>query len=53
MVKTYLTNYFTFGDVVSLYFLVGKESLLCYADELGIKERVSHLIDKIENREGG
>lgn len=37
--KDFFANYFTFDDLVSLYFLLGKESLLRYADELGIKRK--------------
>lgn len=48
LVKTYLSNYFTFGDIVSLYLLAGKESLLEYTGELGVRDRVSKLVDKVE-----
>lgn len=48
LVKTYLTNYFTFGDIVSLYYLVGKDKLLKYAQELYLEDRIKKLIYKIE-----
>ncbi len=48
LVKKYLGNYFTFGDIVTLYFLVGKDKLLEYAKELNMEKRVLKLINKIE-----
>ena len=48
LVKTYLTNYFTFGDIVSLYYLVGKDKLLKYAHELYLEDRIKKLICRIE-----
>ncbi len=47
LVKTYLTNYFTFGDIVSLYLLVGRENLLKYAKELKMEQKITHLVNKI------
>ncbi len=49
LVKKYLENYFTFGDIVTLYFLVGKDRLLKYAKELHMEKRILSLIDKIEH----
>ncbi len=48
LAKKYLENYFTFGDIVTLYFLIGKDSLLAYAKELNMEKRILKLIDKIE-----
>jgi len=48
LVKTYLKNYFTFGDIVSLYFLVGNDSLMKYAKELKMDKRVAKLVEKIK-----
>ncbi len=48
LVKTYLANFFTFKDIVTLYVLVGKESLLAYAEELGMEKRVRKLVELIE-----
>ncbi len=51
LVKKYLENYFTFGDIVSLYFLVGKDSLLKYAKELNMEKRVLKLISILEKHQ--
>ncbi len=48
LVKTYLSNYFTFKDLVTLYNLVGKNKLLKYAKELNIEKRIKHLINILE-----
>lgn len=47
LVKTYLLNYFTFGDIVSLFYLVGREKLIKYAKELDMEKRVIKLLAKI------
>jgi hypothetical protein len=51
-VKTYLKNYFTFKDLINLYKIVGKNKLLKYADEVGNKERIAHLIEIYEKYKG-
>jgi len=48
LAKTYLSNYFTFKDIVGLYLLIGRDRLLKYANELQLKDRIEKLIDKIE-----
>jgi len=48
LVKTYLTNFFTFKDIVTLYGMVGKETLLAYAKELGMEYRIRKLVYLIE-----
>ena len=48
-VKTYLKNYFTFKDLITLYKMVGRERLLEYAKELSIEKRIRHLIDIYES----
>jgi hypothetical protein len=44
LVKTYLSNYFSFKDFVTLYKLVGENKLLKYAKELNCDKRIKHLI---------
>ncbi|HHH37036.1 MAG TPA: hypothetical protein ENK77_00275 [Epsilonproteobacteria bacterium] len=48
LVKTYLSNFFTFRDIVTLYSLVGKEKLLAYAKEVGVDERIKKIVNMIE-----
>ncbi len=48
-VKTYLKNYFTFKDLITLYKMVGRERLLEYAKELSFEKRIRHLIDIYES----
>ena len=48
LVKTYLSNFFTFKDIMTLHALVGEDALLAYAEELGIEKRVRKLVALIE-----
>ena len=48
LVKTYLSNFFTFRDIVTLYTLVGKKKLLVYAKEVGVEERIKKIVSMIE-----
>jgi hypothetical protein len=48
LVKTYLSNFFTFKDIVTLYSLVGKEKLFFYANEIGIEKRIKNIVSLIE-----
>ena len=48
LVKTYLRNYFTWSDFMTLLKLVGKDKLLKYSQEVGNYKRIKHLIDIYE-----
>ena len=48
LIKTYLSNFFTFKDIVMLHSLVGKSKLLMYAKELEMEERIRKIVDLIE-----
>ena len=48
LVKTYLSNFFTFKDLFYLYHLVGKDKLLTYAKDVGNYKRIKHLVDILE-----
>ncbi len=51
LVKTYLSNFFTFRDFVKLYRLVGEDKMLKYAKDLNMEERVEKLIKLIKKYE--
>jgi len=48
LVKTYLSNFFTFKDLFYLYNLVGKHRFLKYAKDVGNYKRIKHLVDILE-----
>jgi len=47
-VQTYLSHYFTLRDIYRLAQMVGKESLLNYARQVGNHDRIKHLLDLID-----
>jgi len=47
-VKKYLSHYFTLKDIYKLSQMVGRESLLNYAAEVGNHDRIKHLLDLID-----
>jgi hypothetical protein len=49
LVKTYLSNYFSFKDFFTLYKLVGENKLLKYAKEINCYKRVKNLIQILKN----